>query len=408
MKLNPTRDQLVKMYIDSLQQDQIPWRKAWSAEELQNPISKTTYRGVNKMLLWWISDLRGLKDPRFATFNQIQDLKQTLHPGQKWHLKEGSHGIPIELWKIRKKDTKELIDFDEYAKIVRADPDQKKNYVLWCYTYRVFSFEDIEGVPALVMKQSKTVPIPLLQEFCEEVNENMGVKVEHSGNIAFYSPSSHSITLPPFETFDTAEDYYATRLHETAHSTGAKDAMNRSTIGSGYFLDNRTRAAEELYAEIASSFIFAELKMPADAATLDNHKAYIQSWIDVLQKDPQALFSAIKEADRICDYVLDHGRTALGKIREAEAAKDPEEDFITQRIQQDYEQQMISEEEYQCLGRHVSWMSEKMKDQEKENGDPGMDDIYQSLRESVLQVSGFHAVPMLSELDRNAGLSLEK
>ena len=103
MKLNPTRDQLVKMYIDSLQQDQIPWRKAWSAEELQNPISKTTYRGVNKMLLWWISDLRGLKDPRFATFNQIQDLKQTLHPGQKWHLKEGSHGIPIELWKIRKK-----------------------------------------------------------------------------------------------------------------------------------------------------------------------------------------------------------------------------------------------------------------------------------------------------------------
>ena len=62
--------------------------------------------------------------------------------------------------------------------------------------------------------------------------------------------------------------------------------MNRATIGSGYFLDNRTRAAEELYAEIASSFIFAELKMPTDAVTLDNHKAYIQSWIDVLQKDP--------------------------------------------------------------------------------------------------------------------------
>jgi len=37
-----------------------------------------------------------------------------------------------------------------------------------------------------------------------------------------------------------------------------------------------------------------------------------------------------------------------------------------------------------------------------------MDDIYQSLRESVLQVSGFHAVPVLSELDRNAGLCLEK
>jgi hypothetical protein len=37
-----------------------------------------------------------------------------------------------------------------------------------------------------------------------------------------------------------------------------------------------------------------------------------------------------------------------------------------------------------------------------------MDDIYQSLRESVLQVSGFHAVPVLSEPDQSAGLSLEK
>ena len=35
----------------------------------------------------------------------------------KQALKKGSKGVPIELWKVRKIGTKELINFSEYRKI---------------------------------------------------------------------------------------------------------------------------------------------------------------------------------------------------------------------------------------------------------------------------------------------------
>lgn len=310
--LSKTREQLYEMYMDALKEDTIPWERPWdSSVDPINPTSNTKYRGVNRMILWLISSMRDIQDPRWATFNQIADTKGKYHPGEKWKLKEGTKGIPVEFWKMREVGTKNLIDLKEYEKIISQDPDARDNYRPYVRISYVFNYADIDGVPKLEVTNNKTVSIPLLEEFADECLKNMGVGIIHGSEQAFYRPVDDVIYMPDISRFHSAEDYYATRLHETAHSTGAEKRMNRELSG-GFGSDSY--AKEELRAEIASSIIYADLNMPTDVKTLDNHKAYIQSWIQSLEKDPNVLFSAIRDAELITDYVMKHAPIALEKI----------------------------------------------------------------------------------------------
>ena len=46
-----------------------------------------------------------------------------------------------------------------------------------------------------------------------------------------------------------------------------------------------------------------KLCLEYDENHLNNHKAYIQNWIDILKDKPNELFKAISEADKIVDYM---------------------------------------------------------------------------------------------------------
>ena len=61
--------------------------------------------------------------------------------------------------------------------------------------------------------------------------------------------------------------------------------------------------------EIGSSFVCNDLGIvphPNDDY-LKNSQAYIQSWLKVIEEKPNTLFAAIKDAEKICDYILDKG-----------------------------------------------------------------------------------------------------
>lgn len=38
---------------------------------------------------------------------------------------------------------------------------------------------------------------------------------------------------------------------------------------------------------------------------MENHEAYVQSWIKVLENEPNELFAAIKDAEKISDYLIE-------------------------------------------------------------------------------------------------------
>ena len=395
--ITKTREQLYEMYMQSHKENEMPWEKPWKSSNVfnpVNPISTVHYHGINRMLLGIIATNRNIEDGRWATFNQIADKNGTYHPGKKWTLKKGSKGVPIELWKVRKIGTKELINFSDYRKILEKDPDQAQNYTLYSQTFYVYNFADIDGVPEMKKEKTNTVSIPELENFCNEVLKNIGVGLEHKGDQAYYIPSKDQIVLPEIGKFKSAEDYYATRLHETAHSTGAASRLKRDLSGT---FGSESYAKEELRAEIASSLIFADLKMPTDASTLDNHKAYIQNWISVLEKDPNVLFAAIKDAEAISDYVLSHAPLALKEIKEHQKTNCA--DYVKKSVKDDFEHERISEKEYRYLTRHIDQMGDTMQNRIKGNTTEEKHDAYEELKKMMLAEAGFLVAESITHTD---------
>ena len=388
LKKSKTRQDLYDMYMKALSEDKLPWEMQWTAgEPMHNPSTGTTYKGINQALLGIVSFIEKYSDPRWATFNQIADKDGKYHKSQKWHLKKGSKGVHIENWKVWDKNKKERINFSEYYKRMIEDPEfETTDYAMSVITATVFNYSCIEGVPAYDAKTYQNVTIPDLDAFCNEVTDNMGVTVNHQGNSAYYMPLTDSIYLPDFSYFKTADDYYATRLHETAHATGAASRLNRDLSG---MFGSEQYAREELRAEIASSIVFADLHIPEYAKTLDNHKAYIQSWISVLKEDPDELFRAFRDAEKISEYVLSQGENSLKKIREAENVDDME--FLRQAITYDEKNINISSEERDCLQDNILQLRVSLSEK-TEAGTQRTYDLYSELRDQLLADNGFRYI----------------
>ncbi|MCR4716373.1 MAG: hypothetical protein K5656_04250, partial [Lachnospiraceae bacterium] len=123
---------------------------------------------------------------------------------------------------------------------------------------------------------------------------------------AFYRPSEDSITMPPIESFWAEYNYLSTFLHEAGHSTGHESRLNRDLTG---IFGSEKYAKEELRAEIASAFTTQAIGLEGTMSRehIDNHKAYIQSWIAEIKNDPNELFKAIIDATKISDYLIEKG-----------------------------------------------------------------------------------------------------
>ena len=148
----------------------------------------------------------------------------------------------------------------------------------------------------------------------------MNVGYEESGEDAFYIPSEDKVVIPLRDTFETNYSYYATQLHELSHSTGHKTRLSRNI--ENYF-GTEEYAKEELRAEISSSFLMQKFKLKYDQRHLNNHKAYIQSWIKVLKNNPQELFNAISDSNKIVDY-LEENSISKDKINNLNKEKEME------------------------------------------------------------------------------------
>jgi hypothetical protein len=98
-------------------------------------------------------------------------------------------------------------------------------------------------------------------------------------------------------------------LHELSHATAAPSRLDRLIVG--YFHDPEQYAIEELRAEIASAFVSAEIGSDMPDSVVENHMAYVSSWLNQIREDHNVLFSAIKDADRIADYMVEQGRVEV-------------------------------------------------------------------------------------------------
>jgi antirestriction protein ArdC len=76
-------------------------------------------------------------------------------------------------------------------------------------------------------------------------------------------------------------------------------------------------AREELRADIGSAMIGAEIGVPVGPTHVQNHAAYVVSWVAALENDFTEIFRAAADAQGICDYLHAHAlQSDLGSIPE--------------------------------------------------------------------------------------------
>ena len=125
--------------------------------------------------------------------------------------------------------------------------------------------------------------------------------IRYGGSAAYYSPKTDEIHLPSKEDFVDMPEYYSTALHEIGHSTGHEKRLSRSLSTDRSSPDY---AKEELRAEIASMFLEQDLGVEVKEKNIENNSAYIASWKSSIKEDPNILFKAIADAERITKFVM--------------------------------------------------------------------------------------------------------
>ena len=176
--------------------------------------------------------------------------------------------------------------------------------------FTVFNADQVSGAAA---EQFQSVEQPDTDQHtepdfepAEQLIQATGADIRHGGGRAFYSLDGDFICLPPKSSF-VGGAYYATALHELAHWSECRVGWDRK--------DNNY-AMGELIAELASCFLATELGIP-NTEDLDNHAAYVKSWLAAMKDDANYIFKASRQASKVCDYLL-------GFVKQPETETTPE------------------------------------------------------------------------------------
>ena len=323
-KRDEYRRAMADMFIQSLKEQGLSWKKGWkSMGKLRNGITNRPYRGSNVFTLLMVSQLKGLKDPRWYSFNQIADRNGKYHPGEKWKLKKGSKASYVEYWfcydKKAAEGEKRYLSFEEADRLVKDGRREETDFVLKTRYFAVYNGDMVEGLPPYREEVREAFPT---DEAVEKISRGMGVSIQESpGGEAYYRPAVDTVFMPAKESFFSEGDYHATALHELTHASGHASRLGRELSGG---FGSESYAREELVAEIGSAFLGYHLGCETESLR-DNHKAYVQSWIQHIQEKPEALEQAIKDALKAADYMEKAGGLLPGESAASDESRFPEE-----------------------------------------------------------------------------------
>ncbi|MDE5721999.1 MAG: ssDNA-binding domain-containing protein [Clostridia bacterium] len=302
-KVFGVREEMVKSLIRYIEQSPKQWEAGWNniaGTAPENGKTGTPYRGLNLLYLTFTAMQKGYTDPRWVTFNQAKELGASVKKGEK--------SSPIIFYELYDRNTKKSYDSNTTKNMTDEQKDayMKENvYAVLKYS-NVFNASQCHNFPerdtaSMQMKEEERAKQNAL---IESIISNSAAPVLHDGgNEAFYSPMQDKIHLPPLEAFNTMQDYYATALHEIAHSTGHESRLNRDLSGSRH---SSAYAKEELRAELACVFMQVEQGLKLDGKHFSNHAAYLNSWLNQVKDDPQIFYAAARDAEKISDYVAEN------------------------------------------------------------------------------------------------------
>jgi antirestriction protein ArdC len=273
----------------------LPWRRPWSvsphAGRPTSLSSRRPYSGVNAPLLQIHANRFGFTSKWWATFRQWQSLGLQVRKRPD-DVAPGHWGANIVFYKPIVKTVKD-----------DATGDERDDRFFLLRTFTVFNADQVEGAEASqITESSDNLPAPDFGP-AEQLIESSGAEIRHGGEKAFYvrptpvgtwpnNDDGDYIVMPHKGRFDPPGAYYETLFHELAH---------HSEVRLEWPSDNY--ALNELIAELSASFLSSELGVP-QAESLDNHAAYVQSWLSAMKGDTSFVFKAARQASRVADLLL--------------------------------------------------------------------------------------------------------
>ena len=320
------RRQVADMFIEGLRKDGLAWKQGWKSESIlpTNAKSGIPYRGMNRINLFYTALSRGYEDTRWLTFNQIKDAG--------YALEKGSKGAKVEYWYPFDRLERKPLTWKKYNMLIKDGID-KERFAIFVKMYTVFNGDNIKGLPE---KEEYINPDITPGELIEKLSKSMEVPIIHDINHeACYIPSRDEIFLPPVEKFLNAEAYNATALHELAHSTGHESRLDREMANA---FGSEGYSFEELVAEMTSVFMSVHTEIDPMNTDIENHQAYVNGWIEAIEKSPEVLSKAIKYAEEATAYMEEKAGISEELLKEAEKIKAFEFEYrMLGRLQQDCE-----------------------------------------------------------------------
>jgi len=290
----------------------VPWKRPWVIKPPANLISGKPYRGINAILL----SITEQTSPYWLTFRQAGSLGG--------HVKKGEKASLVVFWKQidRKKNQGEdevrVYSGDGNTQIRKSENTPPyitpPKYVL--RYYNVFNTNQCEGLVHKRLEQPVEESVSLLQVNQDEVHKQalsrarditdqmpMPPEISHEGQRACYKPKEDKVSMPPLELFQSEQGYLSTLFHELVHSTGHETRLSRKSLLDTSSFGDHSYSQEELVAEIGASFLTSTAGLQNESL-LENHAAYIQSWLQVFKNDVKIVVKAASDAQKASDYIL--------------------------------------------------------------------------------------------------------
>jgi len=176
--------------------------------------------------------------------------------------------------------------------------------------YAVVNASQVNGVEPLNVN-AREVTGPDVQ--IENLADALDVKLKSDGrDQAYYSRLTDIVHLPNPEQFISKDAYRYSALHELTHATGAEKRLNRENDG---IFGDENYAEEELVAEMGACFEAANMGIKeVSLSQVKNSNAYVKSWLQAIQDQPEAMGKAIGNAIKAAKY-MDERLEAYDKMQ---------------------------------------------------------------------------------------------
>ena len=276
---------------------ELPWNQAdgWAMNVTTNRI----YGGNYNALILMVYSMR-FGDSRWAGASQWKKAGNLVKKGEK--------GTAIFFPRLNCSGCSKAVGFAKKCKGCGKEfrKSSDKYCTGWGSSYVFNNQQTNEPLPAVVREE--IYPEKSFQDAAALV-KNIGADVRDGGGRAFYRPSDDFIGMPRTDLFKDSAGYWATNLHEHVHWTGHESRLKRDGIVKFSGFGSESYAFEELVAELGAAFLCTHLGVKREGL-LDNHAAYVGSWIKRLKDDPNAIRDAAVQAGAAMRYLLDKGEGA--------------------------------------------------------------------------------------------------